>query len=258
MSQNALVDTHCHLNFPNLFPSPDAEVDFAVAAGVTRMIAVGCDGETSLHAVALAERRPEVYATVGCHPNSAGEFESAFLDAMRGWLALPKVVALGEIGLDYHWNVEPKEHQKAVLNAQLDVADELGCPVVFHCREAYDDLLDVLEPRARSGYLLHCFGGDLDQAARAAEMGLWFGVDGPVTYKSAENLRAVLRSLPPERLVIETDAPYLPPHPYRGKPNRPAYVALVNAGLAQALGMGVAECATLTTANAERFFGLSA
>lgn len=258
MTSDALVDTHCHLNFPDLFADPDAEVEFAVAAGVGRMIAVGCDLETSSNAVALAERRPEVYATVGWHPNSADEFEPAHLDQLREWLLLPKVVAMGEIGLDYHWNVSPRERQHEVLHAQLDLADQLGCPVVFHCREAYDDLLNVLEPRPRSRYLLHCFGGDKDQAARANALGLWFGVDGPVTYKSADSLRQVLRTLPKDRLVVETDAPYLPPHPYRGKPNRPAYVGLVNAGLAQTLGMNVADCAAMTTANAERFFGLSA
>jgi TatD DNase family protein len=142
------------------------------------------------------------------------------------------------------------------LVAQLDLAVRLAKPVVFHAREAYPELLDFLETRPPHPYLLHCFAGDGTDAERALRLGATFGVDGPITYKNADDLRGVIAQIPHDRLVIETDSPYLPPIPYRGKPNRPAYVTRVNEGLAAVLGISPAECAEITTANAERFFNL--
>lgn len=251
-----LIDTHCHLNLLESFPDPAASIAEAVQAGVEKLVVIGIDIESSRRAVELADRHKEVYASVGLHPNSASEYCSRTLADLEPMLSHPKTVAIGEIGLDYHWDYATKDQQRTALFDQLDLAASIGKPVVFHCREAYKDLLPLLAARARHPGVLHCFAGDAEDASLALELRLMFGVDGPITYKKANDLREIFRTLPADRIVIETDAPYLTPEPHRGKPNRPAYVAMVNAGLAACRGIGRDECARLTTANATRFFGL--
>ena len=248
-----LIDTHCHLNLLEHFPDPASEVVHARSMGVDRLIVVGIDIVTSQVAIDLAERFPEVYAVVGIHPNHSADFQPEMLNRIREMLAHSKVVALGEIGLDYHWDFATRDQQYAALAAQLDLAAELDVPVVFHCREAYGDLLDILE-RRRGKFLLHCFSGNAEDASRAVAMDCYFGVDGPLTYKSANDLRALVRSLPRERVIVETDAPYLTPVPHRGKPNRPGYVSYVGAMLAAIWEVSSEEAARQTTFNAERFF----
>lgn len=250
-----LIDTHCHLNDAKAFPDPRAEIDAALALGVERLIVVGTAPADWERAVALAEAHPEVWAIAGWHPNYTAEYDKATLGRLREILSHPRVLALGEIGLDYHWAYAERTVQHAALRDGLDLAAETGKPVVFHAREAYSDLLDVLEARPPHAYLLHCFAGSLEEGKRAAALGARFGVDGPVTYPKAEELRSVLRELPFESLVVETDAPYMAPVPYRGKPNRPAYVRHVAEGLAAALGRSYEEVAAQTTATAGEFFG---
>lgn len=250
-----LIDTHCHLNDAKSFPDVRAEIDLALAAGVGRMIVVGTHPEDWARAISLAEAQPELFAIVGWHPNYTAEYATSSLESLEGLLAHPKVLGLGEIGLDYHWDYAPRPIQHRALQEQLDLAMRLQVPVVFHAREAYSDLLDVLEPRARLPYLFHCWAGSGEEAARAVALGARFGVDGPISYKKADELRAVIRAIPPERLVIETDAPYMSPVPYRGKPNRPAYVAEVNRALAETLGISPDACAEITTTSAVEFFG---
>lgn len=249
-----LIDTHCHLNDRQAFPLPAAAVAEAAAAGVGRLIVVGIDTESSRYALHLAEQFEQVYAVVGWHPNHAADFRVSELDTIRSMLSHPKVVALGEIGLDYYRDHASREQQFECLTSQLDLADELDVPVVFHCREAYDDLLSVIEGRSQRKWLFHCFAGGPDDAKRAVGLGAWFGVDGPVTYKSADELRGTLAQLPRDKVLIETDAPWMSPVPYRGQRNKPAWVKLVNAGLAGALGISESDCATVTTNNALAFF----
>ncbi len=274
-----LIDTHCHLNLIEHFPDPTAEVEFAKSCGVGRLLVVGIDIPTSQIAIDIAERFLEIYAVVGVHPNHSADFKPEQIPVLREMLAHPKVVALGEIGLDYHWDNATREQQYDALRDQLDLAEELQMPVVFHCREAYGDLLDILEARyaeRRTGegsepsqpktqnlkpktpsLLLHCFAGDQNDAQRAIALDCYFGVDGPLTYKNAQALRdLVQQTLPRDRIVIETDAPYLTPVPHRGKPNRPGYVAYVANMLATLWGVSPEEAAGITTANAERFFCL--
>lgn len=251
-----LIDTHCHLNDSEAFPDPAAAIAEAAEAGVTRLFVVGVDAEDSRRALELADRFDGVYAIVGWHPNYTTSFSSEGLAEIREMLSHPKMVALGEIGLDFHWQYATLEQQERALYAQLDLAEELEVPVVFHCREAYSRLLDILENRPRLPFLFHCFSGDADDARRAVDLDCYFGVDGPVTYKKSSALREVIRTLPQDRLVVETDSPYLSPEPFRGKPNKPAHVALVNAALGSLFGMPAEECAALTTGNAERFFRL--
>lgn len=253
-----LIDTHCHLNLGDHFPDPAATLAEAAAVGVDRVIVVGIDRPSNERALELADRFPGVYAVVGYHPNSAAEYTSADLMVLEAMLRHPKAVALGEIGLDYHWDFATPVQQQVCLNEQLDLAAALDVPVVFHCRKAYPELLGTLEARPVRPYLLHCFSGTVEDGERALALGAVLGFDGPITYKNAKETREVARRCPPDRLVVETDCPYLPPEPHRGKPNRPAWVAIVNAALASVRGLTPEACASLTTANAERFFRLPA
>lgn len=247
-----LIDTHCHLNDAEAFPDPRAAIEEAQAAGVERLIVVGIDLESSLRAVELAEAFDGVYATVGWHPNYAHEFDGRALLDIEALLSHPRVVALGEIGLDYHWDFATPEQQERCLLAQLELVTDL--PVVLHCRKAYPALLDVLERQQPRRWVFHCFSGDGVDASRSKRLGGWFGVDGPITYKKSEVLRALVRNLPTDHLLIETDSPYMTPHPHRSERNRPALLPLINRGLAEALEVTAEECAALTTRNAMDLF----
>lgn len=251
-----LIDTHCHLNDAKAFPDPSLEIAAAHEAGVERLIVVGTDPDDWERATGLAERFEEVYAIVGWHPNYTADYDPSTLARLESLLGQEKVLALGEIGLDYHWDYAPRDRQRQALQDQLDLAARRGLPTIFHAREAYGDLLDVLESRGAGRYLFHCWAGTAEEAARGVALGGYFGVDGPITYKNAHALRETIATIPPDRLVVETDAPYMTPVPFRGKPNRPAYVSHVNAGLAAVLNLSPEACADLTTANARAFFGI--
>lgn len=225
-------------------------------AGVERLIVVGCDRDSSRLACDLAARHPGVYAAVGCHPNYAKGWQDAWANWIREIARGIRVVAIGEIGLDNHWDLAPKADQQASLQRQLDLAIELELPAIIHCREAYDELLAVLESRPVPKLVLHCFSGDRDHMERGLQLGAYFGFDGPITYKSAAQTREIISSMPRERVLIETDSPFLTPAPHRGKANRPAYVALVNAMLAQIWGIDAEKSAEITWQNASEIFGL--
>ena len=251
-----LIDTHCHLNSADHFPDPDAEIKRSFEAGVEKLILVGTDPVDGARALDIAQRHDNVFAIVGFHPNYCAEYSSERLDELRPLLGHPKCVGLGEIGLDYHWDYAPRDIQFQALREQLDLAVELGKPVVFHCREAYPDLLEILENRPLHPYLVHCFAGDALDTHRALALQCLFGVDGPVTYKKSETLRENIRAIGLDRIVLETDSPYLSPEPFRGKPNHPAYVRFVCNGLAATLGVDSTEVEAQTTANAVKFFGI--
>ena len=252
-----LIDTHCHINFPDKFPDPAATIAEARENGVTRLFAVGCDPDSSQAAVELAEQFEAVYAIVGWHPTYVKAYSPGILQDIRKMLAHPKVVALGEIGLDYHWDYSTPEEQRVALDDQLNLALELDVPVVFHCRDAYPDLLTILEGRPSHPYLFHCWAGDVTDAERALALGCYFGVDGPISYKNANALREIFRMLPKDRVVIETDSPYMTPEPNRGKPNKPAYVKHVAEALAKTWELAFDEVSVITTSNAEKFFRLN-
>lgn len=252
-----LVDTHCHLNFPDAFPDVASTLARAKENGVNRFVVVGCDTETSQVAIDLSERHEGVYACVGWHPNYSQNFSHSEIDSIQKMTEHPKVVAIGEIGLDYHWQYATVEQQNICTEAHMQLAVETGLPVVFHCREAYPDLLSYLETRSALPVrmVLHCFGGDETDTKRAIDLNCWFGVDGPLTYKKAEALRNIVSTLPRDKVLLETDCPYLTPHPYRGKPNEPAMVPLINNQLAEIWGVSPDESAAITTSNAVTFFG---
>ncbi|MBS1704822.1 MAG: TatD family hydrolase [Armatimonadetes bacterium] len=251
-----LFDTHCHLYDSEAYPDPHQVVEEALRSGVNRMVLVGIDLATSERAIELAHRFEGLYASVGWHPNHARTYHKGALNQMVELAKDPKVVAWGEIGLDYHWDFATPDQQSTCLRDQLLAAQSLDLPVIFHCREAYPSLLDILEQDTPRQFVLHCFAGTMEDRERASHMGAFFGVDGPITYKKADSLREIISTMPQDRILLETDAPYLAPHPLRGRVNTPANLPLINEKLAELLGMEPSFTAEMTTTNAERFYRL--
>lgn len=258
---NALVDTHCHFNHEKLEKDTLELVERAQAAGVQRMIVVGYDLDSSSKAVELASEYPEVlFAAVGIHPHEASSWNAVAEQQLIALASKPGVVAIGEFGLDYYRNLSPKEQQIAAMLAQKKIADEFGLPVIIHCRDAYDDLISLFDSHGApaKGGVMHCWAGSVLQARRVVDMGFALGIGGVVTYPSAQELRVCVKAVSPEAILLETDAPYLPPVPYRGKRNEPSYVAIVAEKVASVIGIGLDDLAAITTTNAVRVFpGLS-
>jgi TatD DNase family protein len=248
-----LIDTHCHYNH-DAFDADRAEVIArACEAGVARAVVIGYDLASSEWAVRLAEEFPELYAAVGIHPNDAAEVTTEGLERLKELASRPKVVALGEIGLDFHWNVEPPERQRAAFRDQLHLARELGLPIILHTRESDRDVVSVLEEEGGEWRgILHCFGGDPEVGRRALAVGLHLGLGGVLTFKNARQLQETARTLPLERLVLETDAPYLTPMPHRGRirRNEPSFLPFVARHLAALRSLPEPEIAAITTRNA--------
>jgi TatD DNase family protein len=248
-----LFDTHTHVHFPEFAGDRDAVLARARAAGVRRLLAVGADLPSSRAAVALAADVPDVWAAVGIHPHEATTADGAALDELARLARAPRVVAIGEIGLDYFRDRAPRDAQARALERQLALAREAALPVVLHCREAHADLLAVLAAGlGPAGGLLHCFSGDLAVAERGFALGLLVSIAGPVTYPNARRLVEVVRAVPLDRLVLETDCPYLPPQPWRGQRNEPGYLPVTAARVAELRGLPLGAVAEATTANACR------
>ena len=255
-----LVDTHAHLHFPEFAEDLDAVLARARAAGVRAMVTIGTDRDTNPAAVALAERHPEIYATVGIHPHDAAAATEADFDALeRLARGCAKVVALGEMGLDFFRNLSPRDAQERAFRRQIALARALRKPIVVHCRDAHDETLQILagERVDETGGVMHCFSGDVEVARRSLDLGLLISLAGPVTYKNARALPEVARFVPEDRLVVETDCPYLPPHPHRGQRNEPAHVAITAARVAELRGTDPDALGEALTRNAARLFHLS-
>ncbi len=251
-----MIDTHVHFNSRALSGIWRDALSRAVTAGVEACIVVGYDLESSQKGVTLAETDDRLFATVGVHPHDATHWSDEAARKITAWLDHPRVVALGEIGLDFYRDLSPRDAQYAVFRAQLDLAKEKNAPVVIHCRDAYDEAIDVLEAEAGDlTVILHCFGGNLAQAQRAWTRGWLIGVDGPVTYKKNDDLREIIAVCPDELLLLETDCPWLSPEPLRGKtPNEPARLTYIAQTVAEVRGTSVAQIDVLTTGNAHRAF----
>ena len=255
-----LFDTHAHLHFPEFAEDLDAVVERARAAGVRGMVTIGTDRDTNRAVVELAKRLPDVWATVGIHPHDAAEASEAnFEEVERLARSEAKVVGFGEMGLDFFRDISPRDVQETVFRRQLALARAVGKPVVVHCRDAHAETLAVLagEKAGETGGVMHCFSGDVEIARRCLDLGLLISLAGPVTYKNARALPAVARFVPEDCLVVETDCPYLPPTPHRGKRNEPAYVALTAATIAELRGMDPERLGEATTGNAARLFRLA-
>jgi TatD DNase family protein len=255
-----LFDTHAHLHFPDYADDLDAVLERARGAGVRGMVTIGTDRESNQAVVEMARRVPDVWATVGIHPHDAGDAgEADFAEMEKLARSEAKVVGFGEMGLDFYRNLSPPEAQREVFRRQISMARELGKPLVIHCRDAHDETLAILaEERARDvGGVMHCFSGDVQIARRCLDLGLFISLAGPVTYKNARALPEVARFVPEDRLVVETDCPYLPPTPHRGKRNEPAYVALTAGFVAGLRGVSSDALGAAVTANASTLFGIT-
>jgi len=260
-----LIDTHCHLNFDSYDENRGEIVEKAASAGVTRIIIPAVDIETAHQALNLSQQYDGVYAAVGVHPNSTANFTDETLSAIETLSHREKVVAIGEIGLDYYWDKSSKDKQRESFEAQLELASQRKLPVIIHNREASDDVMDVLEQWAkdlpdslkeRPG-VLHSFSAPAEIAERALAIGFYLGFTGPITFKNAEDLRRIARTVPIDRILVETDGPFLTPHPHRGKrPNKPEYIPFIADRLAGLHNMTLEEMAQHTTANAVRLFNL--
>ena len=253
----SLIDSHCHLDFPDFAGELDAVVERAQAAGVERMITIGTKVEKAARAAEIAERYDSVYFTVGTHPHEAAGEAAADFAAMRRFAAHPKCVGIGEAGLDYHYNYAPPDVAKRVFRGQIALARELGLPLVIHTRDAEDDTAAILKDemgQGRFAALLHCFTSSRALAETALELGLMISFSGVVTFKKSEDLRDIARDVPLDRILVETDAPYLAPVPHRGKRNEPAFVAATARAVAEAKGVAFEALADATRANTLRLF----
>lgn len=252
-----LVDSHCHLDFPDFGDELDAVVERARAAGVGRIVTISTRMKRRADLIAIAERFPDVFCSIGTHPHYAHEELDATIDQIVRWTDHPKTVAIGEAGLDYHYDYSPRAAQERGFRNHIAAARATGLPLVIHSRNADTDMGRILEQETGKGAfpaVLHCFTGGRELAQRAIALGLFISFTGIVTFKKSDELRAIAASLPADRYLVETDAPYLAPGPYRGKRNEPAYVVETAKVLAEVRGMSRDELARQTTDNFFRLF----
>jgi TatD DNase family protein len=249
-----LVDSHCHLDDSKFDEDREQVIERALAAGVERMMAIGTgNGPPDLEvAIRQADRYPFLYATIGVHPHDASKAVPETYLRLRELAAHPKVLAVGEIGLDYHYDFSPREVQRDVFVRQLEIAAEAGLPIVIHTREAWDDTIALLRQHWQGDGIMHCFTGDEQQAREALDLGFHLSFGGVLTFPKAETVRQAARITPDDRLLVETDCPYLAPVPHRGKRNEPAFVVEAVKRLAELRGRTPGEIAELTTLNFEQ------
>ncbi len=257
-----LVDTHCHLADPKLRADADAIVERARVVGVRWMVSVGAIGtiETDRATVAIAERYPDVFAAVGVHPHDASGADAHRFDELRELARSPRVVAIGETGLDFHYLHSPREAQEAALRRHLELAAELDRPIVIHCRAAEARMVEIVRESAMPprGGVIHCFTGDAAAAREFLALGFYISFSGILTFKNAAALRAAARVVPGDRALVETDSPYLAPEPYRGRVNEPAFVARTLEVLARVRETALATLAGEIAENAARLFRVPA
>lgn len=254
-----LVDSHAHIDFPQFAEDRDAMLARARAAGVTALLAIGTGpGPEKLDAaIPYAEQNDWIYTSVGIHPHEAKEVTPQHLDELARLAKHPKVIAWGEIGLDYFYDHSPRDVQARVFSEQMNLAKAAKLPIIIHCRDAWGDCLAQIEREWKSsglGGVLHCFTGSVDEAKRGLDLGFMISFAGNSTYPKAQNLRDVMKELPLANILIETDSPYLAPQAYRGKRNEPAYVAEVAKTLASVRNLSPEEAASRTAENFRRFF----
>jgi len=261
----SIADTHCHLDFDAFNGDRDAVISRARHAGIVRILNPGVDLSSSRKALELAEKYEEVFVACGVHPNDALSWDEGTLLALKRLATHPKVVAIGEVGLDYYRDRAPRNTQKQILVQQLALASEVGLPVVIHNRQATDDTMDLLSawhadlvasslPLAEHPGVMHSFSGDREIAMRAIDLNFVIGITGPVTYRNSEDLRQVVKSTPISALLVETDAPFLTPQPRRGERNEPAYVTWVIEKIAEIHGLPVQAVMEQTIANSYNLF----
>jgi TatD DNase family protein len=249
-----LIDTHCHLEMDQFNSDRVDVIERAKNAGIEAMITIGSDLKGNKGALELSEGYDSVYATVGIHPHDAKDFTDDIYRKLKEWATTEKVVAIGEIGLDYHYDNSPREVQREVFKRQLLLAKETNLPVVIHSREAKKDTLEIVRESGIRKGVFHCFSGDIDMAEKVVVMGFHISIAGPVTFKHAKKLVEVAKSVPDDYLLIETDAPYLAPEPFRGKRNEPSYLVNTARTIAELREISMGDLSRITTLNAKRLF----
>ncbi|TAN45381.1 MAG: YchF/TatD family DNA exonuclease [Nitrospirae bacterium] len=251
-----MIDTHCHLEMSQFEADRAAVIKNAFDSGLEAVITIGSDFKGCEGAFSLAGDHADIYAAVGLHPHDAKDFNDSVLSKFKSWVQSKKVVAIGEIGLDYHYDHSPRQIQQEVFAKQLAYANECGLPVIIHSREAKADTMKLLEESGVRNGVLHCFSGDMDMAEKAMALGFHISIAGPVTFKKAQTLREVAAAVPDDYLLIETDAPYLAPEPLRGKRNEPAFIVHTARFIAQLRGVTFEDIDRITTINTKRLFGI--
>ena len=256
-----LFDTHCHLTDPRFADDLDETIARMLAAEVTTALVVGDAAEDPTPAIELAQRHDFLYAAAGVHPHDASCWDDARAQRLEAWLASPKIVALGEIGLDYHYDLSPREQQRAAFEAQLLMAHRLNLPAILHVREAHGDATEILQRHFHAGTLprgvMHCYTGSWESAKTYLKMGFYISLSGAVTFKNAPKLAEVAAACPLDRLLVETDCPYMAPVPLRGKRNEPAFVRHTAAKVAELRGLPLESLAEATTRNAKTLFSIT-
>lgn len=250
------IDTHVHLNADQYEEDLQEVIDRALEARVEKMVVIGFDRKTINRTMQLIEQYDFVYGVIGWHPVDAIDCTQQDLDWIEELAAHPKIVGIGETGLDYYWDKSPKEVQQALFRKQIQLAQKLGLPIIIHNRDATGDVVQILreENAASVGGVMHCFSGSVETARECIAMNFMISLGGPVTFKNARLPKEVATEIPLEHLMIETDAPYLAPHPHRGKRNEPSFVPLVAEEIARLKGLTIEEIAQATTANAKNFW----
>ena len=254
-----LIDTHAHLDDEKFAHDRAAVIERARESGVVKIITMGDSLDSSARSVALAEKFEPVYAAVGIHPEEAQPMTAATDEQIAAWAAQEKVVAIGEIGLDYYWEKDEEKRalQRAIFVRQLDLARQLKLPVCIHDREAHGDMMKILKTEGRGlRGVLHCYSGSWEMAAELLKGDWYFGIDGPLTYKNAAKLPEIVQRLPAERILVETDSPYLSPMPFRGRRNEPAHVLYVAKKAAELRGESLEDFARATRENTRALYGI--
>ncbi|MCE5311592.1 MAG: YchF/TatD family DNA exonuclease [Nitrospiraceae bacterium] len=251
-----MIDTHCHLEMSQYSKDRSEVIQRALDAGLEAMITIGSDFKGCKGAVKLASEYDFIYASVGIHPHDSKDFTDQMFSTLKDWSRLDKVVAIGEIGLDYHYDHSPRDVQKDVFVKQLSFAVESAMPAIIHTREATEDTMAILKQSGISKGVMHCFSGDIEMAKRTMDMGLFVSIAGPVTFSKSATLKEVARFVPDEFLLLETDAPFLAPEPLRGKRNEPAYIVNTAKMVAELRGVTYEDIKRITTLNAKRLFGI--
>ncbi|WP_274629017.1 TatD family hydrolase [Arvimicrobium flavum] len=252
-----LVDSHCHLDFPDFAEERADVIARAVAAGVARMVTISTRVRRFQQILAIAEAHDEVFCSVGTHPHNAAEELDVTVGEFVRLSQHPKVIAIGEAGLDFHYDKSPRDAQAQGFRTHIAAARETGLPLVIHARNADDEMIRILEQESGKGafpFVLHCFSSGRRLAEAGVALGGYVSFSGILTFKNSEDIRAIARDLPQSRLLVETDAPYLAPPPHRGKRNEPAYVAQTAGVLAETIGVSTDEIARITTENFFRLF----
>ena len=250
-----MIDTHCHLDFPDYNDDRDDVLKAAHDAGISKMVNIGCDLKSSQASVDLADRYPQIYAAIGFHPHDAKSYDDQMEKQLRAMANNFKVVAIGEVGLDFYRDRSPRDVQREVFVRQMRLARELGLPLVIHIRDAYEEAIDMLiaEKAYEGNVVLHCFSGTVKDAERALDYGMYLSFGGVLTFSNSR-LPELVRNVPLDQIILETDAPFLTPHPHRGTRNSPAMVALVYQKLAEVLNRDLREIEAIIDGNAQKFF----